>query len=68
MQKYIVPLLLIGLFTYIVYTPPERPEPVGEYVEKVNPLECKKDILAMEYTALKKELKENERTKEESHP
>ena len=58
MQKYIIPLLLTGLFMFIIYTPSRAPEPVEEYVEKVNPLECKKELLAREYTALKKELKE----------
>lgn len=66
MQKYIVPFLLIGLFIFIIYTPPEAPEPVKEYVGKVNPIECKKELLAMEYSALKKELKDN--GKEESNP
>ena len=61
-------LLLIGFFMLVKYTPSETPKPVEEYVEKVNPLECKKVLLEMEYSALKKELKDYEGTKEESHP
>lgn len=57
MQKYIVPSILIVSFMFVIHISPDTPKPMEECVEKDIPLECKKELLAREYSALKKELR-----------